>query len=139
VLVPGAIRAVADRLAAQGINLHVERGLALPHSHVISFRTLGEMADGCEGGSVSSGTAGAGLYAESFFDLKSNYFNPKESSAYHYIIFSHYAGCDTADHCSYDGHPGQCALGVNGCGTVKVGSTGTSEINGNNFIVHSEP
>ena len=81
----GAIQAVVDRFAAQGINLHVERGLALPHSHVISFRTLGEMTHGCEGGSVFSGTAGAGLYVESFFDLKSNYFNP--SSAYHYFIF----------------------------------------------------
>jgi hypothetical protein len=133
-LVPGALQAVVARFATHGINLHIERGQARPHSHVISFRTLSEMTDGCEGGSVSSGTAGVGQYAESFFDLKANYFDSKESPAYHYVIFSHYSGCDTADHCAYDGHFGQCAL-VNGCGTVRAGSTGTSEINGNNFIV----
>jgi len=64
-LVPGALQAVVDLFAAQGINLHIERGQALPHSHVISFRTLSEMTDGCEGGSVSSGNVGVGQYAES--------------------------------------------------------------------------
>ena len=41
-----AIQAVVYRFAAQGINLHVERGPALPHSHVISFRMLGRREQG---------------------------------------------------------------------------------------------
>jgi hypothetical protein len=141
-LVPGALQAVVDRFAAHGINLHLERGQALPHSHVLSFRLLSDpldqskvMTDGCEGGSVSSGTAGAGLYAESFFDLKRKYFEPKESSAYHYTIFGHYAQCDTAEHCALDGHTGQCPTTSGGCATAKVGMTGIGAINGNNFIV----
>jgi hypothetical protein len=134
-LVPGAVEAVVAQFANHGINLHLERGQALPHSHVLSFRLLRDpldqskvMTDGCEGGSVSSGTAGEGLYAESFFDLKTKYFDSQKSSAYHYIIFGHYSGCDTSAHCA------QCPM-VGSCAIARVGQTGYSEINGNNFIV----
>src|SRR5262249_43077444 len=58
----------------------------------------------------------------------------KKSSAYHYVIFSHYSGCDTAAHCAVDGHTGQCPT-IGSCGTARVGQTGYGEINGNNFIV----
>jgi hypothetical protein len=141
-LVAGTLDAVGARFASHGINLHINRGQALPHSHVVSFRLLRDpldksrvMTDGCEGGSVSSGTAGAGLYAESFFDLKTKYFDPRESSAYHYIIFGHYSGCDTPDHCRNDAHAGSCPLSRTGCATVAYGQGGYSEINGNDAIV----
>jgi len=142
-LVPAALQAVVDRFVAHGINLHLERGQSLPHSHVLSFRLLSDpldqskvMTDGCEGGSVSSGTAGAGLYAESFFDLKTKYFDPRESSAYHYVIFGHYSGCDTDGHCADDGHTGSCPLTTNGrCVTARLGQAGVAAVNGNNFIV----
>jgi hypothetical protein len=134
-ITPGAIRAVVDSFAAHGINLHIERGQALPHSHVISFRTLGEMTDACEGGSLVSGTAGSGKYTESFFDLKGKHFNPKEGPAYHYTVLSHYSGCDSIAHCAADAHTGACPLGITGCRTAKLGQSGYSEINGNNFIV----
>jgi hypothetical protein len=145
-LVPRALQAVVDRFAAHGINLHLERGQTLPHSHVLSFRLLSDPAnpgnsisDGCEGGSVVSGTAGVGKYAESIFDLKANYFDPKKHSAYHYMIFSHYSGCDTSEHCTFSERPDQCLippvfLPLNVSLPV-VGQTGYSEINGNNFIV----
>jgi hypothetical protein len=134
-LVPGAIQAVVDRFAAHGITLHVVRGQALPHSHVLTFRALDQMTDGCEGGSLDSGTAGLGLYAESYLDLKTNYFDPKKNVAYHYTIFSHYSGCDTEAHCRTDAHTGACPLSSTGCPTVAYSQSGYSEINGNDFIV----
>jgi len=141
-LTAGALDAVASRFASHGINLHIERGQAVPHSHVVSFRLLNdpqdqsnEMTDQCEGGSVFSGTAGAGKYAESYYDLKSTYFDPKMVSAYHYIIFGHYSGCDTADHCANDGHTGACPRTMNGGATVAYGQGGYSKINGDDFIV----
>ena len=141
-LLPGALDAVAVSYAKQGISLHFERGQALPHSHVVSFRLLSDpqdpgnvMTDQCEGGSVASGTAGQGEYAESYFDLKSKYFDPKESSAYHYVIFGHYSGCDSAEHCANDGHTGACPVRLNGCATVSNQQSGYSEVNGNDAIV----
>jgi hypothetical protein len=108
---------------------------------VLSFRLLSDpldqskvMTDGCEGGSLSSGTAGPGLYAESFFDLKSKYFDPKEGSAYHYIIFGHYSGCDTLEHCALDSHPGQCPT-LGSCATAAHFQTGYAKINGDAAIV----
>lgn len=141
-LTPGAIDAVVARYASHGINLHVERGQALSHSHLISFRLLNDpqdpgnvMTDQCEGGSLSSGTAGEGQYAESYFDLKAKYFDSKESSAYHYAIFGHYSGCDSADHCANDGHTGACPVTATGCATVSTQQSGYSEVNGNDVIV----
>jgi hypothetical protein len=131
---PGALDLVVSRFAAHGINLHIERGQALPHSHVISFRLLSDMTDGCEGGSLTSGNAGPGQYVESLYDLKAAHFDSKEHAAYHYIIFSHAEGCDTVTHCLNDSHTGACPT-AGGCGTVAYGSSGHSEINGNDFIV----
>jgi hypothetical protein len=129
-LTPGAIQAVVDRFAARGFNLHVTRGQPLPHSHVLSLRTLEAMTDACEGGSVPSGTAGVGQYAESFFDLKARSFVPQQAPAYHYAIFGHYNSCDTFEHCLNDGHTGACSPAA-----PDFGSTGLAEINGNDFIV----
>ncbi len=129
-LTPEAINAVANRFAARGFNLHVVRGQAVPHSHVLTFRTLNQMTDGCEGGSVASGTGGVGEYAESYFDLKAKYFDPKKRFAYHHTIFSHYSQCDTFEHCADDAHMGSCPSG-----TAAVGSSGYAAINGNGFMV----
>jgi len=130
----GALDAVAASFADHGINLHIERGRALPHSHVLSFRLLSEMSDQCEGGSVPARSAGLGQYAESYFDLKSKFFDSRKEAAYHYLIFAHYSGCDTPDHCVNDGHTGACPLN-NGRPTVSAGQSGYSEINGNDAIV----
>ena len=71
VLAPKALDAVVERFAVRGFNLHILRGHELPHSHVLSFRLLNDpnhpmniMDDACEGGSLASGTAGAGEYAD---------------------------------------------------------------------------
>ena len=46
---PGALQAVVDSFAAHGINLHLIRGHALPHSLVTSYRLDSQMTDVCEG------------------------------------------------------------------------------------------
>jgi len=110
------------------------------HSHVISFRLLASpnpldvMSDGCEGGSVSSGTAGLGNYAESFYDLKSRFFDQKQAVAYHYCIFGHYSSCDSVVHCR------NCPGAYNPDGSNKTNppifpQTGIAEESGNDFIV----
>jgi hypothetical protein len=133
-----ALDAVVTAFADHGFNLHIRRGHALPHSHVLSFRTLNgrtPMTDACEGGSVASGNAGPGKYAESLYDLKATSFDPRLSLAYHYAIFGDYSSCDSVGHCS------QCPVGQNPDGTDKVTSlpkfqqSGESEFFGNDFIV----
>jgi hypothetical protein len=139
---PNALRAVVDRFAAHGINLHLIRGKAQPHSTLLSFRLLSDpnfpdnvMADTCEGGSLTSGDAGAGKYAESFYDLKGYSSLDKLDIAYHYAIFGHYSGCDTAAHCN----SGTCQQSLNPNGSPKAavvaGESGLAEISGNDFIV----
>jgi hypothetical protein len=151
VLSPGAIQAVVDQYAARGFNLHVLRGKELPHSHVLSFRLLSDathpvnvISDSCEGGSVASDTAGAGKYAESFYDLKQSSFNSKLALAYHYTIFAHYNTCDSPGHCDPTlGLGSTCPspkIGVNPDGTQKVdtplfGASGIAEIDGNDVIL----
>ena len=105
---PDALQAVVDRFAVHGINLHFIRGKAQPHSTVLSLRLLSDpqlpanvMTDDCEGGSLASGDAGPGKYAESFYDLKAGSSLDKLDIAYHYTIFSHYSGCDTGAHCKF--------------------------------------
>ncbi len=142
VTAPNALQAVVDRFAAHGINLHLMRGKAQPHSTVLSFRLLSDpdfptnvMSDTCEGGSLASGDAGIGKYAESLYDLKANSSPDKLNIAYHYTIFSHYSGCDTAAHC----HSGTCLQSLNPDGSPKAeivaGESGLAEISGNDFIV----
>jgi hypothetical protein len=125
---PGAIQAVVDRFAERGFNLHVVRGQALPHSHVLSFQLLSDVSTGCEGGSLASGTAGNGKYVESFYDLKAASFDPKQNPAYHYSIFAHYNSCDSPAHCS-------ACLPTREGAVPAFGSTGFAEINGNDFMV----
>jgi hypothetical protein len=142
VLSPGALQAVHDSFAAHQINLHIVRGHAVPQSHVLSFRVLNDpnyplntMTDTCEGGSVASGTAGAGKYAESFYDLKAGSFDPTRAPAYHYMIFANYSSCDSNGHCA------QCvpvpALNPDGSpkAAPRPGQSGIAEILGNDFIV----
>ena len=139
---PNALQAVVDRFAVHGINLHFLRGKAQPHSTVLSLRLLSDpefptnvMTDDCEGGSVASGDAGPGKYAESFYDLKAGSSLDKLDIAYHYTIFSHYSGCDTAAHCN----SGKCLQSLNPDGSPKAalvaGESGIAEISGNDFIV----
>jgi hypothetical protein len=136
-----ALDAVAAQFARHGINLHIVRGQALPHSHVISFHRLNDVnpannvSDSCEGGSAASGTAGAGKYAESFYDLKAKSLDPRANIAYHYAIFGHYSACDSADHCT------ACAVSLNPDGSEKsttlatLGMSGMGEFSGNDLIV----
>jgi Bacterial Ig-like domain (group 2) len=126
---PGAIQAVIDRFAARGFNLHVLRGSALPHSHVLSFRLANQMTDDCEGGSVASGTAGAGKYVDSFYDLKAASFDPKRNPVYHYSIFAHYNSCDSPTHCSACPATGKIPT------PPGFGVSGLAEIDGNDFMV----
>lgn len=137
---PDALQTVVDRFAAHGINLHLIRGKAQPHSTVLSFRLLSDpglpenvIADYCEGGSLASGDAGPGKYAESFYDLKENSSFDKMNIAYHYTIFSHYSACDSSGHCL------ACPAALNPDGSPKAapvpGESGLAEISGNDFIV----
>ncbi len=130
---PGALQAVVDSFAAHGINLHILRGKPLPHSTVLSLRQNKDMTDSCEGGSQSSGTAGPGKYAESLYDLKATGSVDKPRMAYHYAIFSHYSGCDTALDCH------ACPPALNPDGSRKIGpvagQSGIAEVSGNDFVV----
>jgi hypothetical protein len=127
------LQAVVDSFSAHGINLHLLRGHALPHSLVTSFRQGAAMTDACEGGSVASGTAGMGKYAASLYDLKASSFIDKLKIAYHYAIFSHYSGCDSPADCD------RCRPATNPDGTAKNqsvwGQSGLAEVSGNDFIV----
>jgi hypothetical protein len=134
-----ALDAVVAAFANHDINLHIMRGQAHPHSHVVSFHELANPANAisssCEGGSVADGTAGLGKYAEGIYDLKSRSFNPNLNQAYHYAIFGHYSTCDSPAHC------GACPPPLNTDGTtknvsvVKFQSSGVSEFFGNDLIV----
>jgi hypothetical protein len=135
VLEPNALQPVVDRFAAHGINLHVLRGNEQPHSQVISYRQLGQMDNFCEGGSLASGTAGLGNYAESLYDLKKHSSPDTSNIAYHYALFGHYVGCDST-HC---GGTGDCPNSKNPDGTPKnipaQGMSGLAEVTGNDFVV----
>jgi hypothetical protein len=126
---PGAIQAVVDRFAERGFNLHVVRGQALQHSLVLSFRQLNEVTDVCEGGSLVSGTAGAGKYVDSFYDLKAASFDPKQDPVYHYSIFGHYTSCDSPAHCAACPATGKIPA------PPGFGASGLAEIDGNDFMV----
>jgi hypothetical protein len=133
VIAPAALPSVVKSFADHGINLHLLRGHALLHSLVVSFRQNSAMTDVCEGGSVASGTAGTGKYAESFYDLKASSSLDKRKIAYHYAIFGHYSGCDSPADCA------RCPAATNPDGSPKNapvwGETGLAEISGNDFIV----
>jgi hypothetical protein len=137
-----ALDAVVAAFAGHGIAMHVIRGHPLPHSHVLSLRRLNDpqqpidvISDTCEGGSVASGRAGAGKYAESFYDLKAGSFDPKALIAFHYVVFAHYSACDSEAHCNL------CPASVNPDGTQKstsvprVGQSGIAEESGNDLII----
>jgi hypothetical protein len=102
VIAPGAIEEVVDAYARHGIALVIDPvHRALPHSQVLAEfgRALADMSDGCEGGSLASGTAGIGKYAESFDDLKAAFFRPEKADhAEHYAVFGHYTTTDSVAH-----------------------------------------
>ena len=142
VVAPGALQAVVDKFAEHGINLHIVRGHELPHSHVLSMRLLNDstyptntMTDTCEGGSLASGTAGAGKYAESFYDLKAASFDPRRALEYHYVIFSHYSSSDSTQHFFSCPTGGLNPDGSEKFGELVPGQSGLAEIGGNDFIV----
>jgi hypothetical protein len=129
-LAPGSMALVADRFAARGFNLHILRGVARPHSRVVSFE---QPTAGCEGADVSPGVLGA--YAVNLFDLKTAAPAPPSSHlAYHYAVFGHYSSCDSFAHCL------SCQSPLNADGTPKTsspvyGQSGIGELPGNDFIV----
>jgi len=119
---------VVHRFAEHGINLHLLRGRARPHSHVVSFRTDEQMDLSCEGGSLPAGNVGVGKYAVSLYDLK-----PAEASplAYHYALFAHYVGCDSSAHCpASDPEISTCTNR-----TLAWGQSGLAELSGSDFVV----
>lgn len=119
---PGALDAVVAQFAARGINLHIVRGHARPHSHITSFTTP---TASCAGADVAPGTLGA--YAVNFFDVKNAAPYPFPSGyerAFHYALFAHENTCDTDEHCA--SCPG---------GTFSQGASGLAELPGNDFIV----
>ena len=122
---------VIERFAAHGINLHVLRGNAQPHSHVISRRTNNQMTISCEGASLLSGTAGIGKYSVSFSDLKARGNPDKLNVAYHYAIFGHYVGCDSSAHCPAN------SPGISNCSDrgLAYGQAGVAEYSGNDIVV----
>jgi protein-disulfide isomerase len=130
---PGPLQAVVDSFDAHGINLHLLRGHALPHSLVTSFRLNNEMSNTCEGASLAGGAVGMGKYAESLYDLKTSSSMDPLKIAYHYGLFAHYSGCDSFDHCN------SCPYSRNPDGSFKnqpvAGQSGIAEISGNDFIV----
>ena len=136
-----ALQPVVDRFAAHGIALHILRGRAQPHSHVISYRQLGQLDANCEGGSLSAGNAGLGKYAESLYDIKRASNPDRLSIAYHYGFFGHYVGCDDAGHCTPESSGGSsdCPAARNPDGTPKnipaQGQSGLAEVFGNDFVV----
>ncbi len=141
VLDASGLQPVVDRFAAHGINLHLLRGHAQPHSQVVSYRQLQSFDNLCEGGSLASGTAGLGKYAESLYDIKVRSSPDQFNIAYHYAFFSHYVGCDTADHCNppFLGGSSDCPYARNPDGTPKnipaQGQSGLAEIAGNDLVV----
>jgi hypothetical protein len=132
-IAPGALQAVVDSFAAHGINLHLLRGHALPHSLVTSFRLNSQMTDVCEGASLAGGAAGKGKYAESLYDLKAASSLDPLKIAYHYGLFGHYSGCDSREHCM------ACPPSLNPNGSNKnepaFGQSGMAEVSGNDFVV----
>jgi hypothetical protein len=140
-LEPNAFQPVVDRFAAHGISLHVLRGNAQPHSQVISYRQLAQMDNQCEGGSVASGTAGLGDYAESLYDIKPHSSPDTSNVAYHYALFGHYVGCDSLTHCipESSGGTSDCPNAMNPDGTPKnipaQHQSGLAEVTGNDFVV----
>jgi hypothetical protein len=112
VIAPGAIEEVVDSFARQGIDLIIDPvHHNLPHSQVLAEfgRPLSAMTDSCEGGSVASGTAGIGKYAETFEDLKASFFHSKDpDKPVHYAVFGHYTTCDIPGHCNPPGGLGPC-------------------------------
>jgi hypothetical protein len=135
VIAPGAIAKVVASFAAHGINLHVTRGNAKPHSLVASFRTDESISDDCEGGSLASGNVGVGQYAVSFYDLKAlpPAFPAATKAFQHYGLFAHYSSCDfgtaAVPHCSVCPSTGKIPA------TPPFGASGVSEIDGNDFII----
>jgi hypothetical protein len=133
-----ALATVVETFARHGINLHLVRGSALPHSHVLSLRALDgtdAIAESCEGGSLAAGTAGSGRYAESLYDLKASSFDQSRAVAYHYAVFAHESSCDTAAHCAV------CPAPLNTDGSTKssyqarLGQSGIAELSGNDLVI----
>ncbi|MGI9104220.1 MAG: M12 family metallo-peptidase [Terriglobales bacterium] len=126
---PRTFDPVVARFASRGINLHVLRGKAQPHSHVVSLRNDAQMTVSCEG--ASSGNVGVGKYAVSLYDLKTRSDPDTFLAAYHYALFAHYSGCDSPAHCPANpGNSSDCDRP-----DLNYGQAGLAEISGNDVIV----
>ena len=136
---PAALQIVVDSFARHGVALHIDSNPhEVPHSDVITFSQASDGTNGataaCAGADIQAGVLGGP--AVSFFDIKSNYFDPRQSAAYHYVVFSHFATClQIAD----PNAPGYCGACPNDratpSGRPTSGISGTSELPGNDFIV----
>jgi hypothetical protein len=129
VIAPGAMEEVVDAYARHGIKLIIDPvHRELPHSQVLAEfgHQLSDMSDFCEGGSLASGTAGIGKYAESFDDLKAAFFHSEksENAVVHYAVFGHYTTNDSPKH----------SQSCTGTGLIPVppgfGASGLAVING---------
>jgi hypothetical protein len=119
---------VIERFAAHGINLHILRGNAQPHSHVLSYRSDAQMTANCEG--ATGQNVGLGRYAVSFSDLEPRSNPDKLNLAYHYVVFAHYSGCDSGAHCPASSYFSDCQDP-----TLSFGQAGDAYRSGNDFIV----
>jgi hypothetical protein len=114
--------------AAHNINLHLIAGHAVPHSHVVSYRSDAQMTLSCEGGTTVIGNVGVGKYAVSLYDLKPQF---PSLSAFHYGLFSHYSGCDTKSHCPMSpANSSDCANP-----NLTYRQSGLAELSGNDLVV----
>jgi len=133
VLAPGWDQKLINAYADHGVNLHIVRGRALPHSKVVSWRTP---VAACEGADVAPGMLGA--YAVNYFDLKNDtlaqFSTPVQGGmkqTYHFSMFGHYSGCDydpSGTHCA------QCPASTKS-GQPQPGQSGMAELPGNDSIV----
>jgi hypothetical protein len=133
VVAPDAIDEVVAAFAVHGTHLHVLRGHGFAHSTVVSMRRPDQLTTACEGGSLGTSSAGIGAYAVSMYELKASSFVDQHLLAYHYVVFGHYSGCDSAAHC------GACPAATNPDTTAKsapvAGQSGLAELLGNDLLV----
>lgn len=136
---PAALQIVVDSFARHGVALHIDPGAhEVPHSEVITWSRPGDGTTGataaCAGADIQAGVLGGP--AVSFHDIKDRYFDPKQSPAYHYVVFSHFATCLDDDPLATIGNCSKCPNDRSTPpGRPTSGISGTSELPGNDFIV----
>jgi Bacterial Ig-like domain (group 2) len=141
-------RKVVDQFAAHGITLYIDPvHRAVPHARVMTWSKPGDGSSppgwkaACAGADVVAGNIGPGQFAVNFHDIKyrpgSDFaVQPFRKTIYHYSVMGHSNTC-----LSDSPGPGYC--GIDSCpsdrstppGQPFAGSSGTSEIPGNDFMI----